>query len=126
MERDQDLSWAGVCNQGPLFQRRNVIQGMALIAGGIVASTAQSTPADADTRKADKQSNTSPGSTVVARDACAVVYTSAGKVAGYIRKGIFTLKGMPYGDTTEGESEYRRIVISFEGNDSAHWMGQKS
>ncbi len=106
MERDQDLSRASICNQGPLFERRYVIKGMALIAGGVAASKAQSTPAHADTRSANKQSNTSSGATVVARDDSAVVETSAGKVAGYLRKGIFTFKGIPYGDTTEGANRF--------------------
>jgi para-nitrobenzyl esterase len=45
-------------------------------------------------------------SSVIALDESAVVATSAGKVAGYIRKGIFTFKGIPYGDTTEGANRF--------------------
>ena len=106
MERDQDLSPTGVCKQGPLFERRDVMKGIALIACGTIAPTAHSITAHADTKRADEPSNTASGATVLARDDSAVVDTSAGKVAGFIRKGIFTFKGIPYGDTTEGANRF--------------------
>ena len=43
---------------------------------------------------------------MIARDESPIVATSAGKVAGYVRKGIFTFKGIPYGDTTEGANRF--------------------
>ena len=36
----------------------------------------------------------------------AIVETSAGKVRGYVRNGIFTFKGIPYAGTTAGEARF--------------------
>jgi para-nitrobenzyl esterase len=46
-----------------------------------------------------------PGS-IVALDGHAVVHTDCGPVAGYIRAGIYTFKGIPYADTTEGDHRF--------------------
>ncbi|MGZ3274273.1 MAG: carboxylesterase/lipase family protein [Caulobacteraceae bacterium] len=43
---------------------------------------------------------------VVAKAGAAVVETRAGKVAGYIRDGIYTFKGLPYGESTEGANRF--------------------
>jgi para-nitrobenzyl esterase len=43
---------------------------------------------------------------VTARGGLAVVETDSGKVAGYIRNGIFTFKGIPYADSTEGVNRF--------------------
>lgn len=46
------------------------------------------------------------GPSVIATSTNAVVDTNSGKVAGYVREGIFTFKGIPYGDTTEGTNRF--------------------
>ena len=48
----------------------------------------------------------SSGDSIVAGPETAVVETASGKVAGYVHKGVFTFKGIPYGDTTEGANRF--------------------
>src|SRR5882724_2179518 len=43
---------------------------------------------------------------VTARGGLAVVETDSGKVAGYVRNGIFTFKGIPYADSPEGVNRF--------------------
>ena len=45
--------------------------------------------------------------TIVASDEDAITETTTGKVRGYIRNGIFTYKGIPYGDTTAGSGRFQ-------------------
>ena len=43
---------------------------------------------------------------VIASDETAIAETSTGRVRGYLREGIFTFKGIPYGDTTAGSGRF--------------------
>src|SRR5579872_2997567 len=82
--------------------RRTVLKGTAtVLGGGVIGAIFPSfSPAIKKTKPHHQESVADEGSTVVASADEAVVTTLAGKVAGYIRKGIFTFKGIPYGDTT--------------------------
>jgi para-nitrobenzyl esterase len=49
----------------------------------------------------------SVGKSVVETPASAIVETSSGKIRGFVRNGIFTFKGIPYGATTAGEARFQ-------------------
>ncbi|MGA8036819.1 MAG: carboxylesterase/lipase family protein [Candidatus Acidiferrales bacterium] len=46
------------------------------------------------------------GDSILVSDTAPVVETSSGKVRGYVRKGIYTFKGIPYADTTAGANRF--------------------
>lgn len=79
--------------------RRNLLKGAALLAGAA--------PLAAQAAKNKDAADSRGGDSTVARAGEAVVETLYGKVAGYIRNGIFAFKGMPYGASTEGEHRFR-------------------
>lgn len=80
--------------------RRNLLKGAALLAGAAPpAAQAAATKKDAGFARG--------GDSIIARAGEAVVETSYGKVAGYIRKGIFAFKGVPYGASTGSENRFR-------------------
>ncbi|HEY2464125.1 MAG TPA: carboxylesterase/lipase family protein [Steroidobacteraceae bacterium] len=84
----------------PAVQRRALLQGAAALACGAAAPAvvpgALSAPIP-DSRSA---------APLIARDGDAIATTRAGRVAGYIRRGILTFKGIPYADNTAGANRF--------------------
>ncbi len=82
--------------------RRAILKGSAGILGGVAAaSVLPSFGAGAEQKKSSGEKRT-----VIASARDAVVDTQAGKAAGYVRNGIYTFKGIPYADTTEGPNRF--------------------
>jgi para-nitrobenzyl esterase len=88
------------------IKRRDLLQGAVALLGTTAASglgTARAAPTQGDAGQA-----TSAGkSTIVASDQFAIAETACGKVRGYISNGIFTYKGIPYGDSTAGSGRFQ-------------------
>ena len=85
-----------------VVQRRALLQGAAAIACGAATSSAVA-GAKAITAHDQASPNAQP---LIARDGDAVAATRAGRVAGYIRRGIFTFKGIPYADNSAGPNRF--------------------
>ncbi|HEY5410469.1 MAG TPA: carboxylesterase family protein [Caulobacteraceae bacterium] len=81
--------------------RRELLKGATLIAAAAAAASPAAATAPASPRPLHGADDR-----VVARAGAAAVEIEPGKVAGYVRNGIFTFKGMPYGDTTEGANRF--------------------
>jgi len=84
--------------------RRAILKGAAALVGGCAADAIL--PASAgETPTVSARINRPSASLLAAKD-IAIVATGSGSVAGYIRNGIFTFKGIPYADTTEGAQRF--------------------
>jgi para-nitrobenzyl esterase len=90
------------------IERRSLLKGVAGVLGGAAAASAMPSFAVVPSKR---DSNKDRGKGIVDRPLIAsskdaIAATNAGKVAGYVRNGIFTFKGIPYGDTTEGANRF--------------------
>jgi para-nitrobenzyl esterase len=105
----------------PVVQRRALLKGAAALACGAAAPGvvlgATSAPARGQASRG--------AAPVIARDGDAVADTRAGRVAGYIRHGIFTFKGIPYADNSAGPNRFMPPVKpkSWEGVRSSRQYG---
>jgi para-nitrobenzyl esterase len=70
-------------------------------AAGLGVTAASYAAASENTKKAAHQ-----GSGTVSTPRSAIAKTQYGKVRGYLDDGVFTFKGVPYGQTTEGENRW--------------------
>lgn len=86
------------------WNRRDILKGTSAVVGSVMAGTLASTRAAAEA--APKSGRATAGDTIVASGEDAVVETVSGRVAGYVHNGIFTFKGIPYADTTEGSNRF--------------------
>jgi para-nitrobenzyl esterase len=106
MDRNRNLPSVEATRHDLGLERRDILKSAALMTGGCFAAAVSSTAVYADKAEAEKSLDGNSTSSVIAQDERPIVATSAGKVAGYVRKGIFTFKGIPYGDTTEGANRF--------------------
>jgi para-nitrobenzyl esterase len=82
--------------------RREFLSGAATLAGASAAATLAAAPGVALGAVRE-----GAGKSVITTPANAVVETSAGKIRGYVRNGIFTFKGVPYAGTTAGDARFQ-------------------
>jgi para-nitrobenzyl esterase len=88
---------------GVTMDRRTLLRSATLLTAA-AASSALSSSAIA--QSGGGEARNSKERSVTAKDAFAVVEIDSGKVAGYVRHGIYAFKGVPYGDTTGGEHRF--------------------
>ncbi len=82
--------------------RRSVLKSLALTAGA-VSMGVPAAHAVGDSYPKPSPTATDP---IIADSTRPIVETDLGKVRGYIRNGIFTFKGIPYGDDTGGSARF--------------------
>jgi para-nitrobenzyl esterase len=94
--------------QNPVDGRRAVLKGAAaaIIGGGslpaLIAAAGISDPAKSSSRN----NRFGDLNSIKAAAGTAEVVTDSGAVSGYVRKGIFTFKGIPYAASTEGDRRF--------------------
>jgi len=86
------------------LSRRQLMQSGAALLGTAAAAGALPAVAFAESKHSTPFSAAKPS--IVASDEAAIVETAGGKVRGYIRDGIYTYKGIPYGDDTGGAARF--------------------
>jgi para-nitrobenzyl esterase len=84
--------------------RRAMLKGAAAFLGGCAAGALPAAAAETPAKPPAPRLRT--GESIVAAQGVAVVQIESGAVAGYIHDGIFTFKGIPYADTTEGAHRF--------------------
>src|SRR5271157_1032424 len=83
------------------MSRRGLLQSAAALLGTTAASSMVTAAAqDGPTKGEAGQPAPASKSPIFASDEVAIAETTTGKIRGYIRNGIYTYKGIPYGDTT--------------------------
>jgi para-nitrobenzyl esterase len=90
--------------------RRRVLGGIAAsfagLAGTVIASSHPLPPSAAAQAALRERQAPCGRSKVVASDKATVVETSAGKIRGFQRNGVYIFKGVPYGASTSGANRF--------------------
>lgn len=90
------------------MSRRGLLRSATTLLGTTAASGLVTAAAQAAPTKTDAGERTRPSKfAIVASDKDAIAETATGKVRGYIRSGIYTYKGIPYGESTEGSGRFQ-------------------
>ena len=91
-----------------VMARRDVIKGLVLTAGGgALCAALPGRAMGSDASPAGYPAIApSAGDNISAANTEPVVEIATGRVRGYVRKGIYTFKGIPYADTTAGTNRF--------------------
>jgi para-nitrobenzyl esterase len=85
-------------------ERRRLLKSAATVLGGAAAGVMS--PAMPKTAQSPPCKPARAADSITALDDEALVHTVYGQVAGYSHAGLFTFKGIPYADTTEGDNRF--------------------
>ena len=106
------------------ISRRCVLAGAAtLLSAAASAATQRTSGSDGSSRSTPARR--SVRDTVIARSDTAIAEIDSGKIAGYLRQGIFAFKGIPYAQSTAGINRFcpPRKLIPWTGVRSCRQYG---